>query len=88
MTSTHVSPVPCDLEEEDNRLKFRVCMMGESQVGKTSLVSQCLTSDYMNTYDASLGKGRILMTYGIICKGLHKGDDKLYIFRLYEMLEI
>jgi len=28
--------------------------MGESQVGKTSLVSQCLTSDYMNTYDASL----------------------------------
>ena len=25
-------------------------------MGKTSLVSQCLTSDYMNTYDASLGE--------------------------------
>ena len=56
MTSTHVSPVPCDLEEEDNRLKFRVCMMGDAQVGKTSLVTQCLTSEYMNTYDASMGK--------------------------------
>ena len=30
--------------------------MGESQVGKTSLVSQFLTSDFLNTYDASLGK--------------------------------
>ena len=26
-----------------------------SQVGKSSLVSQCITSDYINTYDASLG---------------------------------
>ena len=50
-----MSPVPSDLEE-DERAKFRVCLMGESQVGKTSLVSQCLTSDYMNTYDASLGE--------------------------------
>ena len=25
------------------------------QVGKSSLVSQCITSDYINTYDASLG---------------------------------
>ena len=31
-------------------------MMGASAVGKTAIVSQCLTSDYMNTYDASLGK--------------------------------
>ena len=54
-TSARVSPVQSDVEE-DERLKFRVCMMGESQVGKTSLVSQCLTSDYMNTYDASLGE--------------------------------
>ena len=26
------------------------------QVGKSSLVSQCITSDYINTYDASLGR--------------------------------
>ena len=30
--------------------------MGESQVGKTSLVSQFLSSEFLNTYDASLGK--------------------------------
>ena len=44
-----------DNEEEREQLRFRVCLMGESQVGKTSLVSQFLTSEYMNTYDASLG---------------------------------
>ena len=54
-TSARVSPVQSDIEE-DEQPKFRVCLMGESQVGKTSLVSQCLTSDYMNTYDASLGE--------------------------------
>ena len=35
--------------------KYRVCIIGAAAVGKTSLVSQCLTSDFMNTYDASLG---------------------------------
>ena len=35
--------------------RFRVCLMGESQVGKTALVSQFQTSDFLNTYDASLG---------------------------------
>jgi hypothetical protein len=35
---------------------FRTCLLGSASVGKTSLVTQCLTSDYMNTYDASLGK--------------------------------
>lgn len=36
--------------------KLRVCMMGYNATGKTSLVSQFLTSEYMNTYDSSLGK--------------------------------
>ena len=34
--------------------------MGESQVGKTALVSQFQTSDFLNTYDASLGNKRKL----------------------------
>ena len=62
-TNSRVSPLPSDAEaqtmddneEEREQLRFRVCLMGESQVGKTSLVSQFLTSEYMNTYDASLG---------------------------------
>ena len=62
-TNSRVSPLPSDAEaqardeteELREQLRFRVCLMGESQVGKTSLVSQFLTSEYMNTYDASLG---------------------------------
>ncbi|XP_063590530.1 GTP-binding protein GEM-like [Penaeus indicus] len=34
--------------------KYRVVLLGESGVGKTSLVSQFMTSEYINTYDASL----------------------------------
>ena len=40
--------------------KYRVCIIGAAAVGKTSLVSQCLTSDFMNTYDASLGELKYL----------------------------
>jgi Rad/Gem-related GTP binding protein 1 len=36
--------------------KYRVVLLGESGVGKTALVSQFMTSEYINTYDASLGK--------------------------------
>lgn len=35
--------------------KYRVVLLGDSGVGKTALVSQFMTSEYMNTYDASLG---------------------------------
>lgn len=31
-------------------------MMGDAGVGKTALVSQFMTSEYMHTYDASLGE--------------------------------
>ncbi|KAF7405731.1 hypothetical protein HZH68_005100 [Vespula germanica] len=34
--------------------KYRVVLLGDSGVGKTALVSQFMTSEYMNTYDASL----------------------------------
>lgn len=36
--------------------KYRVVLLGDSGVGKTALVSQFMTSEYINTYDASLGK--------------------------------
>ncbi|XP_076302573.1 uncharacterized protein LOC143220867 isoform X2 [Lasioglossum baleicum] len=34
--------------------KYRVVLLGESGVGKTALVSQFMTSEYINTYDVSL----------------------------------
>jgi GTPase SAR1 family protein len=40
---------------------YRTCLLGSASVGKTSLVTQCLTSDYMNTYDASLGNSSFLV---------------------------
>ena len=48
-----------EFDEADNaaaKVKYRVCMLGMNDAGKTALVSQFLTSEYMNTYDASLGE--------------------------------
>ena len=42
--------------EEEECERFRICFLGSNRVGKTALVNQFLTSEYMNTYDASLGK--------------------------------
>ncbi|XP_076766285.1 uncharacterized protein LOC143433058 [Xylocopa sonorina] len=41
-------------EMEESIPKYRVVLVGDSGVGKTALVSQFMTSEYMNTYDASL----------------------------------
>ena len=56
--------------DEDNaagassaKVKYRVCMLGMNDTGKTALVSQFLTSEYMNTYDASLGEWRVPVQY-------------------------
>lgn len=38
--------------------RYRVVMMGDAGTGKTALVSQFMTSEYMHTYDASLGKSK------------------------------
>uniref|UniRef100_A0A0C9R2C1 RABH1B protein n=1 Tax=Fopius arisanus TaxID=64838 RepID=A0A0C9R2C1_9HYME len=40
--------------EAEDVPKYRVVLLGDSGVGKTALVSQFMTSEYMNTYDASL----------------------------------
>ena len=42
-------------EDDSSIMKHRVCILGSNDVGKTALVNQFLTSEYMNTYDASLG---------------------------------
>ncbi|XP_066960130.1 uncharacterized protein [Macrobrachium rosenbergii] len=41
-------------ESELEVAKYRVVLLGESGVGKSSLVTQFMTSEYINTYDASL----------------------------------
>lgn len=46
---------------DDKDVKYRVCMLGQTAAGKTALVSQFLTSEYMNTYDASLGEFRVIL---------------------------
>nr|XP_022913933.1 uncharacterized protein LOC111424575 isoform X1 [Onthophagus taurus] len=51
-----VDSTPLGSPEEIEVPKYRVVMLGDSGVGKTALVSQFMTSEYMNTYDASLGK--------------------------------
>ena len=41
--------------------RFRVCLVGDERVGKTSIVSQCLSSEYMNTYAVSLGENHDIL---------------------------
>ena len=54
--STSISPsVSLMLMKEDDHPSMRVCMVGDAQVGKTSLVSQFVTSEHMKDFDASLG---------------------------------
>jgi len=53
-SSSNSGKITPDLPDDDNMCKLRICLMGMTQVGKSSLVSQCLTSEYINTYDASL----------------------------------
>lgn len=60
----NVDSVPASPEEEDDSEnyepppppRYRVVMLGDAGVGKTALVNQFMTSEYMHTYDASLGK--------------------------------
>lgn len=51
-----VDSSPLGSPEELEVPKYRVVLLGDSGVGKTALVSQFMTSEYMNTYDASLGE--------------------------------
>lgn len=43
------------LAEEEGPKQYRVAMLGAASVGKSSLTSQFLSSDHMNTYD-TVGK--------------------------------
>ena len=62
MTISRAIPLPSsnsfssEFDEDSAKVKYRVCMLGMNDTGKTALVSQFLTSEYMNTYDASLGE--------------------------------
>lgn len=50
-----VAPDSTESDEIEEEIpKYRVVLLGDSGVGKTALVSQFMTSEYMNTYDASL----------------------------------
>ncbi|EDV98167.1 uncharacterized protein LOC6568836 isoform X2 [Drosophila grimshawi] len=55
----NVDSLPASPDESDNMdppppARYRVVMLGDAGVGKTALVNQFMTSEYMHTYDASL----------------------------------
>ena len=64
-------------EGQDQTEKLRVCLLGHIGVGKTSLVNQFLTSDFMHTYDTSIGK-YITMNWVIMRP---KNSDLMYLNR-------
>ncbi|EDW79762.1 uncharacterized protein Dwil_GK17958 [Drosophila willistoni] len=55
----NVDSLPASPDESENQeppppARYRVVMLGDAGVGKTALVNQFMTSEYMHTYDASL----------------------------------
>lgn len=48
-------------------VKYRVVILGGSEVGKTALTTQFLTSEYMNAYDSSLGKSTDISLFQDAC---------------------
>ena len=67
------------MDETDEVQKHRVCILGTNDVGKTSLVNQFLTSEYMNTYDASLGKYVMFTLYNVILRIARKERENIKI---------
>lgn len=65
-----VDSTPLGSPEEIEVPKYRVVMLGDSGVGKTALVSQFMTSEYMNTYDASLGELSLLCEINNLINGV------------------
>jgi len=60
----NVDSLPATPDDSENLdppppARYRVVMLGDAGVGKTALVNQFMTSEYMHTYDASLGKLRV-----------------------------
>ena len=54
-------------ESDEDTEKLRVCLIGHIGVGKTSLCNQFKTSNYVNTFEASLGMHLLAMnTFGTI----------------------
>ncbi|XP_020815327.1 uncharacterized protein LOC110189536 isoform X2 [Drosophila serrata] len=55
----NVDSLPASPDDSENLeppppARYRVVMLGDAGVGKTALVNQFMTSEYMHTYDASL----------------------------------
>ncbi|XP_036225012.1 uncharacterized protein Rgk2 isoform X3 [Bactrocera oleae] len=54
----NVDSIPSSTDTDDLEppppARYRIVMLGDSGVGKTALVNQFMTSEYMHTYDASL----------------------------------
>ena len=63
--------------EEAPAKQYRVTMLGASGVGKSSLTSQFLSSDHMNTYDTV---GKCLLTTKVSRENFLNGDDFLRSF--------
>ncbi|XP_011634309.1 uncharacterized protein LOC105425295 isoform X2 [Pogonomyrmex barbatus] len=66
-----------DSDIEESISKYRVVLLGDSGVGKTALVSQFMTSEYMNTYDASLDDEFGEKTVSILLDG--EESDMIFI---------
>lgn len=58
---------------------FRVLMLGAPSVGKSSLVSQFMTSEYLHAYDTSIGESKQFLKIIIIS---HNHHHNIYIYIL------
>lgn len=77
-----------ELAKDDKNISYKIAMLGDNAVGKSSLTYQFTTSEYICAYDLSLGEPFKNTHIHIMNKLLKLTDVKLHLITSFRTLAI